>query len=519
VLDECDIASGYSRDSNADGVPDECQPCAAPAWDALVAPLGTTGESLGHAVACDGDWLFMGAPSAAVDGLPAAGRVLVARRAGAHWTIVDELIAAPSVQEGASFGAAVAVRDNLAVIGAPGADPAGAVHVYRLSASLGVWQREAVLEKSQSLSPGAALGFSVAVDGTYVVAGAPGDDLGGGSLADAGSAAVFEYDLIAAQWDAGTLLAPPNPGAVDLAGFAVDISISPSPHVVIGAPTEDGPGDTLPDVGAVYRWTKAGDSWTLDPTTYRLTDGAADDAFGVTVAVRGDEFFAGAPGHQNAATRGLVAVLGPNPARIEAPVGDVVGFGRLISLNAERLAIAAPFDPSLDSRVYLYERNGGAWRQLVHVGQELHPEWLADAPCLALAADTLFVGDGASDAACTSCGAVFVYGRLTDCNANDWIDLCEIATGAAIDCNRTGTPDACELFDDFDFDSDGDVDFDDFLALAESLVGPDNPPVPNDPPCSTAYLTTFDTEPDGDLDLHDFAAFQAAFAPNVTQLR
>ena len=518
-LDECDIASGYSWDFNDDGTPDECQPCAASAWDMLAAPLGAAGELLGSAVASDDDWLLIGSPNAEVSSFPVAGRVLVARHRGAHWTIEDELTA-PAPAAGATFGAALAVRDNVAAVGAPGDGTSGEVYVYRLNAALGVWEYEETLHGAGHASASAGFGFSVDVDGDYLVAGAPAHDANGGALADAGLAVVFEYDPNAALWDAGTQLLPPDPGADDLAGYAVAVSDDAiPPYVVVGAPTEDGPGDAASDMGAVYRWEKVGGAWTLDSTTYRLDDGEQDDAFGVEVAAVGAEFFAGAPGHLNASlTRGVVAVFGPTPARVEAPVGDAASFGRLIDVHGERLAIAALLDPDPDSRVYLYERRAAGWTQLAHFGQELHQDWLPAARCLALGPDVLFVGDGVSDAACGSCGAAFAYGSLGDCNANDWIDLCEIASGAATDCNRTGTPDDCELIENFDFDADGDVDNDDFAALAAALAGPDLPPDPDDPTCVDTYLAPFDVEPDTDLDLYDFAAFQRAFSGPPTVL-
>ena len=70
--------------------------------------------------------------------------------------------------------------------------------------------------------------------------------------------------------------------------------------------------------------------------------------------------------------------------------------------------------------------------------------------------------------------------------------------------------DECELIAEGDFDADGDVDLDDFTALAEAVAGPNVPPDPSDPACVDVCLDAFDTEPDGDLDLWDFAAFQRA---------
>ena len=106
----------------------------------------------------------------------------------------------------------------------------------------------------------------------------------------------------------------------------------------------------------------------------------------------------------------------------------------------------------------------------------------------------------------------FSGGIGADCNSNgvpDWQDIadCE-GDPACSDCNDNGLPDECDAIGGDDFDVDGDVDLDDYTALADCLAGPDETPTPSAAECVDACLAAFDADEDGDLDLADFAAFQ-----------
>ena len=64
----------------------------------------------------------------------------------------------------------------------------------------------------------------------------------------------------------------------------------------------------------------------------------------------------------------------------------------------------------------------------------------------------------------------------------------------------------------FDYDGDGAVDVDDWLAFQACLAGPDAEPDPsNPPPTANECQTYFDSNGDTDVDLADTAAFQVAF--------
>ena len=110
-------------------------------------------------------------------------------------------------------------------------------------------------------------------------------------------------------------------------------------------------------------------------------------------------------------------------------------------------------------------------------------------------------------------GPGFAYGSdlTNDCNSNGVPDACDLEDETSIDCNGNWIPDECDTMEGGDFDADGDVDLDDYAALADCLAGPDEVPSPSATECVDACLATFDANADNDVDFTDFAEFQEAF--------
>lgn len=121
------------------------------AWtlESTLAPPVEGQQQFGVAVALAGDEAWVGAP-AAVNGF---GAVDVFRREGATWSHVQR-IAEDNLPFG-SFGWAVAVRQAMGVVGAPGADfLAGTGFVYGRDAASGSWRKtDALVDRAAELEP------------------------------------------------------------------------------------------------------------------------------------------------------------------------------------------------------------------------------------------------------------------------------------------------------------------------------------------------------------------------------
>jgi hypothetical protein len=168
-------------------------------WSAqaeLTGSGGASSERFGDAVSLDGDTAVVGAPFDHVGTVPDQGAAYVFVRSGAAWPLQQRLLGTDREPQDDHFGAAVVVRDDAVLVGAPeneverdgGADASAQGTVFAFARSAGAWTRQARLTAAN----GAAqdhFGFSVSLSGDTALAGALDDDVGG--RADQGSARVL----------------------------------------------------------------------------------------------------------------------------------------------------------------------------------------------------------------------------------------------------------------------------------------------------------------------------------------
>jgi hypothetical protein len=269
-----------------------------------------------------------GAPDA---GVVPGGAVAVFRRTDAGWVREGDLD--PGGLQGylpedlpgplASYGRAVAISGDTAVVGAPFEAPhdlpgpsgfpidSGGVTVFvRVD---GGWKKQAHLVPATRVS-GEQFGAAVALFGDLLVVGAPADSSSAtgidGDPADQrapASGAAYVFARRGTVWDQQAYLKASNTGAGDGFGTSVAASLD---LVAIGAPGEasgavgidgDQASNTAPGSGAAYVFTRASGAWTQ--TAYlKAANADARDAFGTAVALRGSALAVGAPGEASAAT-------------------------------------------------------------------------------------------------------------------------------------------------------------------------------------------------------------------------
>jgi hypothetical protein len=203
-----------------------------------------------------------------------AGAAYVYRRVDNEW-VQEAYLKASNTDAFDEFGRAVAIDENVIVVGAPGESSnsagvdgdessdglfaAGAVYVFRRTGS--EWRKEAYLKASDPKS-GALFGWHVAIDDEVIVVGAPGivyldpSEPADDNYPNDGAAYVFRYN--GATWVEEQKLVASNAELGDEFGFqvAVDDDI-----VAVAATSEDsGIGGEAPEPtdntasmsGAVY---------------------------------------------------------------------------------------------------------------------------------------------------------------------------------------------------------------------------------------------------------------------------
>ncbi len=227
-----------------------------------------------------------------------AGSVYVFEREASLWQQTDKLIA-PNGAARDEFGFAVALEADTLVVSAALDDTAhfdaGSVYVFVRCG--GAWVLQAQLLQPSGSGEFNNFGWSVAIHGGTIVVGSPHDDVG---FAEAGSAWVFTRnsngtpnDPCDDSWSVETPngLHPSTPQAGAYYGTRVAIEGN---RLVVGAAFENLPGGT--DQGAAYVYERSGSTWSQ---TAKLVAGAgalSGDQFGTDLALEGNTLLVGATG-------------------------------------------------------------------------------------------------------------------------------------------------------------------------------------------------------------------------------
>lgn len=307
----------------------------------------------GYALDTDGAVLIVGAPYESVGSQWGTGAAYVFRRQGNGLYAEEARLQSPSGLWGDMFGMAVAVRGDIALVGAPGVagggtDDMGVVYAYRRSG--GAWLPEATLYPRCISPQRSQFGRRIAFDGTRALIGGlcpPGGnglDLGTDVFTRApngswsGTTIVDASRMGAGAWDAG------------LAVIGIPVGG--------GSATNYGPGaifSFLPD--GAGGWTMAGAAGGGTGTQGHGYDLAVSQGvlaiashapnFPVTVRRRnGDSFM------PEAAL--IAADLGANDAAHSVAVA-----GARIAFGVPRLTVSQ----SQQGAVYLFGYSGGVWTQ------------------------------------------------------------------------------------------------------------------------------------------------------------
>jgi len=259
------------------------------AWTVQQAISGNGALCYGASVSLYQDTLFVGAPMDKVSGVP-DGAVFVYARSNGTWTQQQEITNASTQY----FGWSESVDGTQAAIGAPhaylsqGTQPqAGEVFVYTKSGPQ--WSQSAAITAPLPVTDG-EFGESVALNGTTLVVGAPGDWISG---ANTQPGTVYGFTQVGSSWYLQNAVQPANVGVHDLFGF----SVATAGHTMIaGAPNNS---DNGANAGKAWIYVLSNNTSWVETQPISPTDAAAGAQFGYTVAAISDnEVLVGAPGAQ-----------------------------------------------------------------------------------------------------------------------------------------------------------------------------------------------------------------------------
>jgi uncharacterized protein (TIGR03437 family) len=384
----------------------------------LTAADGAANDVFGDAVALSGDTLVIGAPDDDEIG-EGQGSVYVFTRSftssGANWTQQQRLIANDGA-EGDQFGGSVAISGDTIVVSAPlddiGANSAqGSAYVFvrSFTSSGAVWTQQQKLVAND----GSALDFlgllSVAVSGDTVVLGSVSDDIGVNT--DQGSAYVFTRS--GTVWTQQQKLTADDGASGDQFGRSVALS---GDTIVVSANT-DKIGANIGQ-GSVYVFTRSGANWSQRQKLI-ADDGAANDSFGVSVAISGDTVVVGASssddigantdqGSAYVFTRSLTpsGAVWTQQQKLTASDGAALDdFGFRVAISGDTVVVSAPLDDiggNFDlGSVYVFARSitpsGAVWTQQRKLTVDDGAAFDRFAFSVALSGDTVVAGAPLAD--------------------------------------------------------------------------------------------------------------------------
>ena len=246
------------------------------------------------------------------------------------------------------------------------------------SSSISAYATMFVVQSSITLTPTAAdAGATIEINGTSVTSGQmsseitldPGEnDITVLVTAEDGVTTKI-YSITASYLSQQAYIKASNTGEGDRFGYSVAIS---GDTLAVGTPYEDSNAtgvndedgqsdDNAFDSGAVYVFTRTGDTWTQQAYIKASNTGAGDN-FGYSVALSGDTLAVGGPGEASNATG------------VNDPDGQLNG------------------DAAFSGAVYVFTRTGDIWTQQAYIKASNTDENDLFGYSVALSGDTLAVG-------------------------------------------------------------------------------------------------------------------------------
>ena len=286
----------------------------------IINPAANSQDQFGNAIAISGSRLVVGCAKNDVGATGDAGSAYVFDLSSGTPAVPVAALDNPAPAADDGFGYSVAISGTKVFVGAPGNDTgaanAGSAYLYDISSGTPAVPVAVFDNPNPTLDD--FFGHAVAVSDGWLVAGAYQDDAGD---RDAGCAYVYSFGELPSTAPFLTLLNP-SPEPEDYFGIATAISGS---RIVIGASEMD---LFAADAGSafVYEMTSANPQTAVETLDCGVHKNG--DAFGFSVAIDGVDIVVGAPlDDGNTFDRGAAHVFDPDPPQPQMQVEQPPGTG------------------------------------------------------------------------------------------------------------------------------------------------------------------------------------------------
>ena len=286
----------------------------------IIASDGKVNDYFGLTVAASGSYVIIGAnEDDDMGNNSGSAYIFVHDSDTGQWTQQTKLLASDG-EATDNFACSVDITGDYAIIGADRDDDhgssSGSVYIFKRDGNQWSQQMKFIPTDGSEYDH---FGYDVAISDHYAVVGAYADDAKG---SNSGSAYVFEN--INAQWEQVAKLIPSTGVQEDY--FGQDVSISGN-TIFIGAYGDD---EKSSKAGAAYLFQRIQEQWK-EMNKIVASDGDANDYFGFSVSISGQQAVVGAYGDEdNGGASGSIYVYDFKDALMLDKVSDIIKTPELI---------------------------------------------------------------------------------------------------------------------------------------------------------------------------------------------
>lgn len=266
-----------------------------------------------------------------------------------------QAIVGSTIEEDSQFGEALAIEDDILVIGAPNQSNGGAAYIFKYDKIQNQFIQKAILT-STNLSSGDRFGFSVAISGDTIVIGSPGKNSGKGIA--------YLFYKPASGWTdmtESTKLYPSDNANVEQFGYSVDIE---NKTIVVGQLNEHGT-----DTG-IYVYDNLPLNATAAFETARLYPENEPSRFGYSVSISGNTIIAGTntyPENVYLFEKPFVGWSNHKESAILSPSlsgSDAAWFGQSVSIHKDSVIIGSLGGGNLEGVAFVYKQPKTGWQDM-----------------------------------------------------------------------------------------------------------------------------------------------------------
>ena len=385
-------------------------------------------DNFGYSVAISGSTALIGAWK---DDRPATsgedtGSAYVYRDNGSgNWMSIDKLVASDAMRLN-SFGSAVGIDGNTAVVGALFKNDTGGAYIFQDDGA-GDWSEIAMLDADDG-AEGDEFGYSAAISGSTAIVGAWKHN------AAAGAAYLFRDNGLGEWSQIGKLVADDV-----MAGdhFGVSVAISGT-TAIVGSYFDSNPSGAA--AGAVYVFEDNGGTWS-QVDKLLADDGSSGKQFGRSVALDGDRAVVGAIGdNTSGAFAGAAYVFERDETTTWQQIDKLLAgdgtqndqFGISVSISGDNVVVGAfqaEEDGQASGSAYLFQETApGSWDQVEELSAGDGASGDAFGYSVGISGAVGLVGAALNNSVATDAGAAYLFNAIRidgDYNRNGYVDAAD----------------------------------------------------------------------------------------------